>query len=72
MLLFYDMRVEKLSEGSFLWDIDDIFATDNMDWYHVKGLVTFYEEGDEEEYEKYIDDGGWVSGKYIKIKTRSN
>ena len=25
--------VEKLSEGSFLWDIDDIFATDNMDWY---------------------------------------
>lgn len=64
--------VEKLSEGSFLWDIDDIFATDNMDWYHVKGLVTFYKEGDEEEYEKYIDDGGWVSGKYIKIKTRSN
>ena len=46
--------VDKLNNGFYIEHVLEVFATENVDWYHVRYLNGGWTEG-------------WVSGKYINI-----
>lgn len=54
--------VDKIDNGFYIERVLEIFATEDVDWYHVRYI---------KDYEELNWKEGWVSGKYININENS-
>ena len=50
--------VDKINDGFYIGQVLEIFATEDVDWYHVRYI---------KDYEGLNWTEGWVSGKYIQV-----